>query len=99
MRTAKIDSRELASWIHRFEKPPLDATGLRTQSKEPQTLAANSLRKTRRDDQQVRDVSVHDVTLSSVETITTGISSGDGLDTRRIPISIKFGDRQRSETR
>ena len=82
MRAAKIDARDLASRIHRFQQAALDAGGIRVEREERQTLAAGSLWDARGDDQQVRHVAIDDVTFDSVETIAVRIGSGDKLDAR-----------------
>ncbi len=85
MSAVKIDARDLASRIHRFQKPSFHAAGIRIESEQRQPLTADSLGRTCSDDQQVRHVAVHDVTFDSVETVVVRIGGGDDLDARPDP--------------
>ena len=99
MSAAKIDARDLAGRIHRFQKASFHAGGIRIEREQRQPLEAGSLRGACGDDQQVRHVAVHDETFDSVETVAVRIGSGDKLDAGWIPIAIGLGDRQRRQAR
>ena len=97
MSAAKIDARDLAGRIHRFQKASFHAAGIRIEREQRQPLKAGGLRGACSDDQQLRYVAVHDETFYSVETVAVRIGSGDNLDAGWIPITIRLGDRKRRQ--
>jgi hypothetical protein len=97
MSAAKIDARDLARRIHRFEQAPFHAPGIRIEREQRQPIKAGGVRRACGDDQQIRHVAVHDETFYAVETVAVRIGSGDNLDAGWIPIAIGLGDRKRRQ--
>src|SRR5262249_57400586 len=58
MRAVKIDARDLARGIHRFQEASVNAAGIRAHREERQTLAAGSPGDASSDDQQVCHVTI-----------------------------------------